>query len=214
MTSQLKSPLNMLEVSLPMTIYRPEMNLGEARALYFAVNGFGQDGGDKDAWVEVRIGPLPLLFPNSEGRRRAVKFHDLHHILTGYPTTLRGETEIGAWEIATGIGRHYVGWLLDMLAFAGGLVINPRGVYHAFLRGRQSRNLFACEWDDRFLAHTVGEARRSLRLDETPRPATPRDKAAFAVWALISSLVYLLVMPLALLPVVALSLALRWTRKS
>jgi NADPH:quinone reductase-like Zn-dependent oxidoreductase len=36
-----------------------------------------------------------------------VKLHDIHHVLTGYDTTWRGKAEIGAWEIASGCGRHY-----------------------------------------------------------------------------------------------------------
>src|SRR5215207_5614099 len=147
------------------------MTLRDARALYFAANGFGADGGDSERWVEVRVGRFPLWFPNTRGRRVSVKFHDLHHVLTGYPTSFRGETEIGAWEVSTGLGRHYVGWLLDLLAFAAGLFINPRGVFRAFVRGRQSRNLFSREWDERFLSRAVGEVRRSLGLDRGPRRA-------------------------------------------
>lgn len=196
-----------------MTAYREGMTLRDARARYFAANGFGADGGDSERWVEVRVGRFPMWFPNTRARRLAVKFHDLHHVLTGYPTSLRGETEIGAWEVSTGIGRHYVGWLLDLMALAFGLVINPRGVYRAFVRGRHTRNLFAREWDERFLSRTVGEVRRSLGLDRGPRRATARDKAAFAAWALLGVATYLISLPLLVLPLFVVTLPLRLSKR-
>lgn len=196
-----------------MTAYAPEMTLRDARARYFAANGFGADGGDSERWVEVRVGRFPLWFPNTRGRRFSVKFHDLHHVLTGYPTSLRGETEIGAWEVSTGLGRHYVGWLLDLLALAAGLFINPRGVYRAFVRGRQSRNLFSREWDERFLSRTVGEVRRSLGLDEEPRRATARDNVAFVAWSLVGAAAYLISLPLLIVPLFVFTLPLRLTRR-
>lgn len=189
------------------------MTLRDARARYFAVNGFGADGGDSERWVEVRVGRFPMWFPNTRGRRVAVKFHDLHHVLTGYPTSLRGETEIGAWEVSTGLGHHYVGWLLDLLAFAAGLVINPRGVHRAFVRGRHSRNLFAREWDERFLSRTVGEVRRSLGLEGGPRRATARDNAAFVAWSLASVVAYLIALPVLIVPLFVVTLPLRLTRR-
>ncbi len=194
-----------------MATYKSEMTLGEARALYFELSGFG-DGGYQDRWVEIRVGPLPLWFPNTQGRRRAVPFHDVHHILTEYGTSLRGETEIAAWEVATGLRRHHIGWLLDLLGFAAGLVINPRRVYRAFVRGRHSSNFYASEWDDEFLSYKVGELRRQLGLDGEPPPATLRDKLSFVWWAALSAATYALTIPFLFPPVAALSLAVWWSK--
>jgi hypothetical protein len=170
--------------------YRPELTLGEARALYFEINHF-PNGGYDERWVKMKAGPLPIWFPNIKARHLAVRFHDLHHVLTEYETTWKGETEIGAWEVATGCGRFWVGWVLDLFAFAIGLVINPRGVYRAFMRGRRSSNLFqraAC--DEELLAQRVGSMRRALRLERDEVSATRRDVAAFAAWAIASVATY------------------------
>jgi len=61
------------------------------RTRYFRDNAFGDDGGYAKKWVSVQLGPLPLGFPNSAARVRAVKYHDLHHVVTGYATDLVGE---------------------------------------------------------------------------------------------------------------------------
>jgi hypothetical protein len=184
------------------------LTLGEARARLFAVSGFAPDGGYGDSWVKLKLWRIPLAFPNTAGRRRAVRFHDLHHVLTEYPTTWRGEFEIAAWEVAGGVNRYWEGWLLDLLGFACGLAVYPRSVYRAFMRGRHSANLYFETWDDSILARRVGDERRRLGLDtglgvETSRPSW-RDRAAFVVWALASLAAYVALGALMFVPALAL----------
>jgi hypothetical protein len=184
--------------------FAPELTLGEARARLFASGGLGADGGYGDAWVRLKLWRFPLMFPNTKGRRRAVRFHDLHHVLTEYPTTWRGEFEIAAWEVANGVGKYWEGWLLDLLGFACGLFVFPRSVYQAFLRGRRSANLYFEKWDESILAVRVGEMRHRLRLDgSTVRPTTS-DNVAFVLWSAASVLTYLAVGAVVLFPPFAL----------
>lgn len=168
-----------------MARYNSELSLRDAREIYFALNGF-DNGGYDEKWVKMKAGPIPIAFPNTQARLRAVKFHDLHHVLTGYETTWTGEAEIGAWEVATGCADHYPAWILNLYAFAIGLIINPRNTYRAFLRGRQSSNLYRLSFNDELLSHRVGTVRQSLHLDQELKPATLRDRAAFLVWAFIA----------------------------
>jgi hypothetical protein len=191
-------------------VYSPEMTLREARALLFARSGFAPDGGYNDRWVKVQMGRIPFYFPNTRGRRYAVQFHDVHHVLTEYPTNWRGETEIGAWEVSTGLCHHWEGWLLDLLAFAIGLVINPRGVYRAFLRGRRSRNLYGTEWREELLGRRVGELRRALRLDADEGRATAADNRAFCFWATASVFTYFAVGFALLSPLIVGAIVLLW----
>ena len=194
-----------------MAKYDSEMTLGDARSLYFDLFGF-KNGGYDDAWVVVKVWRIPIVFPNTKGRLRAVKLHDLHHVLTEYDANWMGETEIGAWEVATGLRKHYQGWLLDLLAFAIGLVINPRGVYRAFMRGRQSSNLYDMEFTEEFLSNRVGEIRRRLRLDGAPAPASLADKLSFALWATVSAGVYAATAAACLAPLIAFIVLVVWMR--
>lgn len=170
--------------------FAPELTLGEARARLFALSGFPEDGGYGDPWVVLKLWRIPLAFPNTQGRRRAVRFHDLHHVLTEYRTDWRGEFEIAAWEIAGGVNRYWEGWILDLLGFACGLFVYPRGVYRAFLRGRRSRNLYFDEWDEAILSRSVGEVRRRLGLDSGAARPTDDDRRAFVFWSAASLLAY------------------------
>lgn len=137
-------------------------SLREVRAQYFRENGLGEDGGYSAPWVKVQVGPVPLWFPNTDARRRAVWLHDLHHIVTGYDTSWVGEAEIAAWELASGCGNYYMAWLLNAGAAAVGMFIAPRRLWRAFARGRRNKNLYNLDVDERCLDGTVGAMRKRL----------------------------------------------------
>jgi hypothetical protein len=141
------------------------MTLREARARYFRANGIAEDGGYAGRWVRIKLGPVPVVFPNTKGRRAVLLQHDLHHVATGYDTTLVGEAEIGAWELASGCRRHYVAWILNLGAVVTGLVLAPRRVYRAFRRGRRSTNLYRLGVDARWPEETVRGLRQRLGLE-------------------------------------------------
>jgi len=140
----------------------------DARARYLRANGFDADYGER--WVKLKAGPIPIWFPNAPGRVRAVKLHDLHHVVTGYATTWTGEAEIAAWELASGCGRYGWAWALNLSALPIGLAIAARATLRAFARGRRSRNLYhrAEGIDADLLARPVAALRAELELD---RPA-------------------------------------------
>jgi len=195
-----------------MSAYGPELTLRDARTQYFAVNNFGWGGYD-DKWVKVEYGLLRFYFPNTKGRMKVVKYHDLHHILTEYGTSLPGETEIGAWEVATGCTRSLAAWLLNLSGFAWGLVINPKDVYRAFLRGRQSTNLYHLPFNDELLSSKVGDLRQHLNLDEPLRPASLDDNTAFILWSLISVVTLLVIIGIAVTPLILLLICGWWLLK-
>ncbi|MFL6229603.1 MAG: hypothetical protein ACJ741_12580 [Pyrinomonadaceae bacterium] len=185
-------------------IYEPELTLRDARARHFASSGFGADGGYNERFIKVKVWRVPIWLPNTQGRRKAVRLHDLHHVLTEYPTTWRGEAEISAWEVASGgLHRYWAGWVLDLMNVAQGLVVNPRGVFQGVVRGRRSRNLFAETFDDALLSRRVGEMRRVMRLEDkgAVTKASAGDVAAFVAWSLAGAATYLVLVgvPIAVL---------------
>jgi hypothetical protein len=161
----------------------PKMTMRAARAQYFRDNGFPPDGGYADAWVDFKLGPLPMPFPNTEQRRRAVRFHDLHHVITGYATNLTGEAEIAAWELASGCADHIAAWYLNLNGLAIGAVIAPLRTWGAFVRGRYSENVYRRPFDDSLLDVAVLELRDELGVDRASRAAPrARDGLAFAAF--------------------------------
>jgi hypothetical protein len=177
--------------------------LREARDRYFEENGFGPDGGYGDAWVDFHLGPLAAPFPNTAARVRAVRYHDLHHVLTGYRTDLTGEAEISAWELATGCLGMPAAFVLNLGGLTIGLVVAPLRTYRAFARGRRTKNLYGERFDDALLARPADEARRDAGLDDAG-PGAPEGAGAFAAFAplaLVAVLATLAMLPLALLVV-------------
>ena len=166
-------------------MYADASSVRDARAQYFAANGFSE-ASYRDNWVTFKVGPFPIAFPNTRSRKRAIPLHDLHHVATGYATTLVGEAEIGAWEIGGSCTSYWAAWVLNASAFAYGLVLAPRRVYRAFMRGRHSRNLYRSGWDESLLDLSVAELR--ARLAVVSRPVLRwRDRAAFLLWLLLVS---------------------------
>ncbi len=146
-----------------------ETTLDVARATYWEVNGFGTDGGDSLEWVPLKLWKLTIKIPNTEGRKKAVRIHDLHHVLTGYDTTWTGEAEIGAWELASGCLRWPAATLLNLTILAIGIVIAPVRLARAWARGRQTKNLYAEDGVEHLLPRTVTAMRGELGLDRTTR---------------------------------------------
>ena len=157
---------------------RDGRTLREARARYFAENHFGEDGGYGSPWVDFKLGPLPLPFPNTGSRVRAVGYHDLHHLLTGYRTDLVGEFEISAWELGGGCKDYAAAWILDLSGMAAGMLLSPRRIFRAFVRGRRSRTVYGEDMAT-LLARRVDEV-RAERVHEASG-STAADVALFAL---------------------------------
>ncbi len=179
------------------------MTLKEARVEYFRRSGFAEDGGYSERWIKVKVWRIPIWLPNTAGRVAAVKLHDLHHVLTEYPTTWRGEAEISAWEVGSGgLRRFWAGWWLDLMNVAQGLIVNPSGVYRGFMRGRRTSNLFGTEYNDELLHGPVGEYRHRLKLEKPASQPSAADHLMFTFWVAVSILIYLVsVGPLILIPI-------------
>lgn len=121
----------------------------------------------------IRVGNIPIYLPNSAARIKIARYHDIHHILTGYPVNWRGEAEIGAWEIATGCRTSFIAWFLNGGAVVVGLFTHPKAVVKAFERGWNTRtNLYHNFEYAPLLEMTVKEVRDKIGLDENENQKT------------------------------------------
>ena len=154
--------MTMVSLSDQRGVYMSTMR--EALTRYFDDNGFGADGGYAATWVDFKVGPIPFPLPNPEARRKAVKFHDLNHVLTGYRTDLAGEFEISAWEIGAGCRTFAAAWVLNLSGTNAGAFLWPRRTWRAFVAGRRSRAA-AYELDyEQALSEQVEDVKRRLEI--------------------------------------------------
>jgi hypothetical protein len=128
---------------------------------FLADNGFTTQSYDAPT-VAIPIGPLTIPLPNTEGRKKVVRLHDLHHVATGYHTDLIGEAEIGAWELRAGC-TTLAAWFYNGMAVALGLALGPRRVWRAFREARGHRTLYRLGRPyEQLLAMPLSELREAL----------------------------------------------------
>jgi hypothetical protein len=167
--------------------YPEEMLVRDARDAYFAKYGL-DDGGYDDDWVFFWFGWIPAVLPNTRGRKRAIRAHDMHHIATGCNAVYdEGELDVVAFELrAGGPGWFAMGWQILLSLFALGLVLRPRQLWRLFLRARGARNLFGATVDESIYGLTVGELRARMRLGPERTEWDRRDVLEFLGWSLLS----------------------------
>src|SRR5262245_23650361 len=111
---------------------------------YLAENGFSVEAYDAK-WTPASLFGLTFKVPNTPTHRRAIMWHDLHHVATGYGTDLSGEAEISAWELRRGLAGLdlYVSAIVVGIALSG-IVIAPVRTWRAWqAASRPGGNLFA-----------------------------------------------------------------------
>ncbi len=167
-----------------------ENTLRKLLPVFYKEYGLDDDGGFGDS--KVKIGITKHLFfyiPNFSSRKKAVLKHDIHHIITEYPSNIKGETEIGAWEVASGCNTYWIAWALNLHSLGIGIWFNLPGVYHAFVRGRRSKNLYSnLVTDKRAMEMPVDELRHLLSIPPYHQElkSTIQDFFFFLIWLLIA----------------------------
>lgn len=121
-----------------------DASLNQAMALFYQKNGFGPIVGDREPLtVGVYTGCLIVPMPNIGVRHKYLKYHDLHHILTGYTVGRIGEGEVSAWELGTGsMFRHPILGVMNLIALSTGFFLKPKRMLQAYRRGLISANTY------------------------------------------------------------------------
>jgi hypothetical protein len=167
----------------PETTLSPELTVREARDHYLAANGFDTSGYAAPTFGITVFGRT-WTFRNVPSRRRAIPLHDLHHVATGYGTSLVGEGEVSAFELRAGIDSPIL-WLLKLSAIGYGLLTSPRRVIASFVRARGAATLYVKPRDyDALLDQTLGELRAHLGIPIeglADQPATLHARAPHAI---------------------------------
>jgi hypothetical protein len=163
--------------------------VGDALAAFRRAQGLAADEATRPSWT-CRLGPALLRLPNWPWRRRAILAHDLHHLLTGIPCTMRGEFQMAAWEFGAGPMPHWGAHLFCLPLVPLGLLWSPRRIWLAFLAGRRTPSLHQSAAIDRLLATPLHEA--GAGFVSLPAGASIADRAAFAVLILQAAALLLL----------------------
>jgi hypothetical protein len=133
--------------------------------------------------VRIEVKNFYFYMPNYDARRKAVLWHDIHHLATGYSAaTFIGECEISAWEIASGCGKYWAAFIIDTSGVVLGCLINPRKIIQAYARGRRSLNLYHDNFPaEKVMKMSIVDIRRSLGLDKAPIESKASVKDLFSL---------------------------------
>jgi hypothetical protein len=171
--------------------------LNDELAAFYRRAGFGEVVGARPCTVKVYTGCLLVPLPNIEARHTYLKYHDLHHLITGYSVGRIGEGEVSAWELGT--GSMWVSPTLgtmNLIALSTGLVLQRQRMWAAFKRGCASRNLYpanirarvdAGEWKD------VAVLRSTFLEASPPRVPMALRAVEFGAYAAVSMVVHFLI---------------------
>jgi hypothetical protein len=141
----------------------PDLTLREARDRFYEAHGFPKDGGiSKDYWSPIGCRDLKVYLPNFDWRKKAIPFHDLHHILAEYQFSPTGEFQIAAWEFAAGKYPNIFTTLFCIPLISLGAILIPKNQFRAFVRGKRSRTLYGTQSYEELLNKTVGEVRNEI----------------------------------------------------
>jgi hypothetical protein len=170
------------------------MSLHEELSAFYQRSGFGEVVGARPCTVKVYTGCMLVPMPNIEARRRYLKYHDLHHLITGYGVGRIGEGEVSAWELGT--GSMFVSptlGLMNLIALSTGLVLQPGRMWRAYQRGRKSWNLYppgirtkvdAGRWQD------VASLRTAFLEVRAPAVPTVVQAVPFACYSAMAALIH------------------------
>jgi hypothetical protein len=164
-----------------LTPFPADWTVRRALAAYHAENGFSADEYDH-AMTKASVFGIKFSVPNTPAHARALRYHDLHHVVTGYGTDLTGEGEISAYELRGGLlssGLYVSSIIVSAAAFA--FVASPRRVWRAFKASRGTRDL----WDldvqyESLLDLTVGDLRERCGVPRAGLADEPRKLHTFA----------------------------------
>ncbi len=114
-------------------------------------------------WITIRVGRHMVPILPTWGLRNALTMHDVHHLVTGYDTSVKGEAELAAWELGSGgCGFNLFFWIDRVILILLALPFMPFAMYRSFRLGLGRRNLYTAPRDT-VLAEDIDQVRRRMR---------------------------------------------------
>jgi hypothetical protein len=164
------------------------VKIGDALSRYYRENGLPPDGGASLTTFTIHMGPFNFRAPNPPARQRAVFFHDVNHVVTGYNNVFSdGEMAIAGYEIGTGCGPYWIAWVINIGVFAVALFVCPRKLFRAFVRGRRAKSIYGCPGDRAALsAMTIRALRESMGVDANLGGISMVEGSSFVAWSLVA----------------------------
>ena len=102
-----------------------------------------------DRWLYILVGGVKIPYVPIWPIRHFLIAHDLHHFITGYPTTILGEVYLLGWELASGgWARHNWWYWVKVIHVPLAFLYSPAGIWQALKAGSKRHNLYRFDTDE------------------------------------------------------------------
>jgi hypothetical protein len=171
------------------------MTIQEGLLEFYKINHFDDDGGEKNNWAWIKFRFLSLPIPNPESRKKVLFLHDIHHLITENDTTWKGESSVGAWEVATGgWGYNFYIWWIILGSFLIGVFGYPTNTFKWFVRGCRSKSVVGLNMSkSELLVASIKDIKNKAGLVQiSDKPATFKEFLIYLAWIIVALTIYLL----------------------
>ncbi len=114
------------------------MTIYQSLQKFYTENNFSADGGENEAYFDLKFKFFTLKLPNSNFRKKVIYIHDIQHILYNQNTTWKGEAFIAGWEIGTNMWKHLPIGIMSLWAMGFSVLNHPKDVLKGYKTGINS----------------------------------------------------------------------------
>jgi hypothetical protein len=164
------------------------MNVSQSLQQFYKDNNFKKDGGESDAFFELKFRYFTLKLPNVQYRKDVIYIHDIQHVLYNCDTTWKGEAFIAGWEIGNKLWKHLPIGIISLWAMGFCLLNYPKEVFNGYKEGINAIGVIDLKMEkETLLKMSVSKLRKHIQRTKTK----PVNWGMFLFWGLISELIFL-----------------------
>jgi len=165
------------------------MTIYQSLQKFYIENNFPIDGGESDAYFDLKFQFFTLKLPNFKFRKEVIYIHDIQHILYNCDTSWKGEAFIAGLEIGTKMWKHIPIGFISLWAMGFSLLNHPKQVLKGYKTGINIKNILDLQLKkDTLLQLSISDLKAALQKEH----ATPINWLVFLFWCFIGEIVFLL----------------------
>lgn len=164
------------------------MTTYQALQKFYKENKFPIDGGESDAFFELKFQFFTLKLPNFKFRKEVIYIHDIQHILFNCNTTWKGEAFIAGWEISTGFWKHLPVGFFSLWAMGFSLLCYPKEVFKGYKTGLNNKGIVDLNIEKEALLNvSIPQLKELIKKENTKK----LNWLKFLFWCFISEIIVL-----------------------
>lgn len=162
------------------------MTIAQSLHEFYTKNNLEKDGGESNDSFELSFNFFTLKLPNPEFRKKVIHIHDIEHVLYDCDISLKGESFIAGWEIATGFWKQFPIGILSLSTMGFGLLMYPKDVIKGYKTGISSKGIVDLKIPKKeLLKFEVSELKNYIKKEKVKK----LNWISFSFWCLISELI-------------------------